>query len=223
MTGRKFAVGEGARLKVRDQWMNAYLLRGQERSMPRRYKEALADFQTAVQVPANLPARGSGGVGARNAEVAYLRGLAYEGLGDSGKATESWTAATAPAQSGGGRRGGGEAVPASSLQSYYQALCLQKLGQADKAKRACSRAWWTAGQLALERPAPAEAGRGGRGGAGQSARFRSANAHYTDRPRVSGIGRRSQGEGGAGAGRRDQPRPAGRQDGARRPEVVRQE
>ena len=35
------------------------------------------------------------------------------------------------------------------------------------------------GQLALKQPPPAAAGRGGRGGAGQSPRLQSASAHYT--------------------------------------------
>jgi tetratricopeptide (TPR) repeat protein len=64
-------------------------------------------------------------------------------------------------------------------QSYYQALCLQKLGQPDKAK-AMFQALVDSGQRVLTQPAPTEAGRGGRGGRGgsQSPRLRSANAHY---------------------------------------------
>jgi tetratricopeptide (TPR) repeat protein len=181
MTGRKFAVAEGANINVSDQWTNAHILRGQQNIAVKRYQEALVDLQTAVTVPDNLPSRGFGGGGARNAEVAYLTGLAYEGQGDRAKATESWNRATAPAQSGGGRRGGmggGGPVTAGGSQSYYQALCLQKLGQADKAK-AMFQSLVDSGQLALKQPAPAEAGRGGRGGAGQSPRLRLANAHYT--------------------------------------------
>jgi len=177
MTGRKFAVAEGANLNVSDQWTNAHILRGQQNIAARRYQEALVDLQRAVTVPDNLPARGSGGGGARNAEVAYLRGLAYEGLGDSGKATASWNAATAATQAGGGRSGGTGGGGPITAQTYYQALCLQKLGQADKA-RTIFQSLVDSGQLALKQPAPAEAGRGGRGGAGQSPRLRSANAHY---------------------------------------------
>ena len=113
-------------------------------------------------------------------EVAYLTGLAYEGLGDRAKAAESWNRAAVPVPSGPGRRGGmgGGPVPAGGAQSYYQALCLRKLGQADKAT-AMFRSLVDSGQLALRQPAPTEAGRGGRGGRGaQSPRQRSANAHY---------------------------------------------
>jgi tetratricopeptide (TPR) repeat protein len=140
-------------------------------------------LQAAVTVPDNLPARGFG-EGGRNAEVDYLTGLAYEGLGDQAKATESWNKAMAPAPSGMGRRGGaGGGFPVAAgggAQSYYQALCLQKLGQADKAK-AMFQALVDSGQRALTQPAPAEGGRGGRGGRGgaQSPRLRAANAHYS--------------------------------------------
>jgi tetratricopeptide (TPR) repeat protein len=180
MTGRKFAVAEGANLNVSDQWTNAHILRGQQNIAAQRYKEALVDLQTAVTVPDNLPSRWSGGGGARSAEIAYLTGLAYEGLGDRAKATESWNRAAAQGQSGGGRRGGmggGGPVTAGGSQSYYQALCLEKLGQADKAKT-IFQSLVDSGQLALKQAAPAEAGLGGRGGAGQSPRLRSANAHY---------------------------------------------
>ena len=177
MTGRKFAVAEGANLNVSEQWTNAHILRGQQSIAARRFQEALADLQTAVTVPDNLPAHGPGGSGARSAELAYLRGLAYQGLGDTEKATQSWNAATAPAQAGGGPAGGTAGVGPVTIQSYYQALCLQKLGQADKA-RTIFQNLVDSGQLALNPAAPAETGRGGRGSAGQSARLRSANSHY---------------------------------------------
>ena len=183
MTGRKFAVAEGANLNLSEQWANAHILRGRQNIAARRYQEALADFETAVTVPANLPSGGGGfggGGGARNAEVAWLTGLAYQGLGDRAKATESWNRAAGPAPSGPGRRGGmggGGPVAAGGDRSYYQALCLQKLGQADKAK-AIFQSLVDSGQLALKQPAPTEAGRGGRGGRGQSPRLQSANAHY---------------------------------------------
>src|SRR5450756_2589171 len=107
MTGRKFAVSEGANLNVSEQWANAHILRGRQNIAARRYQEALADFEKAVTVPANLPSGGGGfggGAGARNAEVAWFTGIAYQGLGDRAKATESWNRAAGPAPSGPGRR-----------------------------------------------------------------------------------------------------------------------
>jgi tetratricopeptide (TPR) repeat protein len=71
-------------------------------------------------------------------------------------------------------------MAAGGAQSYYQALCLQKLGQADKAK-AMFQSLVDSGQRSLTRDDSAEGGRGGRGGRGgaQSPRVRTANAHYS--------------------------------------------
>jgi len=138
-------------------------------------------LETAVTAPENLPTRGAS---ARNAEVGYLTGLAWEGLGGRAKATESWNrGSAAPAQSGTRRRGGtgGGPVTASGSQSFYQALCLLRLGQADKAN-AMFQSLVDSGQRALQQPASVKAARGGRGGRGgdvQSPRLRSVNAHYT--------------------------------------------
>jgi tetratricopeptide (TPR) repeat protein len=176
MTGRKFAQAEGTNLNVSDQWASAHILRAQQNIAAKKYKDALADLQAAVTVPDNLPARGFGEGGGRSAEVAYMTGLAYEGMGDRAKATESWNKAASATPSGSGWRGGGMPAPAGGAQSYYQALCLQKLGQADKAK-AMFQGLVDSGQRALTGPAPTEAGRGGRGQP-QSPRLRTANAHY---------------------------------------------
>ena len=180
MTGRKFAQAEGANLNVSEQWTAAHILRGQQEIAAKKYKDALADLQAAVAVPDNLPARGFGEGGARNAEVDYLTGLAYEGLGDHAKATESWNKASAQAPSGGRRGGGMSAAGGGGAQSYYQALCLQKLGQPDKAK-AMFQVLVDSGQRALTQSTLTEAGRGGRGGRGgaQSPRLHTANAHYS--------------------------------------------
>jgi tetratricopeptide (TPR) repeat protein len=183
MTGRKFAQAEGTNLNVSEQWASAHILRAQQNIAAKKYKEALADLQVAVTVPDNLPSRGFGEGGAHAAEVAYLTGLAYEGLGDRAKATESWNKASAPAPSGGrrgGGGGGGGGAAAGGAQSYYQALCLQKLGQADKAK-AMFQSLVDSGQRGLTREDSAGVGRGGRGGRGgaQSPRLRTANAHYS--------------------------------------------
>jgi len=134
LSSRKFAVAEGSNLNVVDQWMNAYLLRGRKNIDSRRYKEALADFQKAVQIPANIPTE-SVTLGGRSAEIAYLTGVAYEGMGDKQSAMQSYTKGSAPAEAAPSRRPGmGAGALSGSPESYYQALCLQKLGQSDKAK-----------------------------------------------------------------------------------------
>jgi len=169
MSGRPFAAVEGANLNVAEHWTDAHILRGRQNVAAKRDREALADFQAALNLPSNLPAglgyaEGAGG-GARGAEIAYWTGVAQEDLGDRAKAAESWNQAAASAQ---GAPGG--------AQSYYQALCLQKLGQNDRAK-ALFQALVDSGQNLLRQPAAAGGGRGGRG-APQSPRARMANAHY---------------------------------------------
>src|ERR1039458_5103793 len=132
LAGRKFAVAEGANLNVAENWSNAHLLRGQQKMKAGRYPEALADFQTAATIPANLPGTGGRGGSGAAAEVAYWSGVAQAALGDRQKALESWNRAGAPAQAGPGGRGGPRM--GGGAQTYYQGLCLEKLGQNDKAK-----------------------------------------------------------------------------------------
>jgi tetratricopeptide (TPR) repeat protein len=177
MTGRKFAVAEGANLNVAEHWANAHILRAQQNLAASRFKEALIDLQSAVTLPAKLPSSGLGGAGGRSAEVSYWTGLAYEGTGEREKAADSWNRAITSAAAGPGRRGG--AAPASSpggSQTYYQALCLQKLGQADQAK-ALFQSLVDSGQRALQQQ-PAAAGGRAAAGRQQSPRVRLANAHY---------------------------------------------
>jgi len=131
------------------------------------------------------------GAGARNAEVAYWTGVAYEGLGDHQKAVESWRRAEAPAQPGGGRRGGQGGPMGGGAQQYYQALALQKLGQMDQAKTIFA-GLVESGKTALQQPAAAGGGRGGRGGRAQSPRARMASAHYLTGLGYLGLNDRAQ-------------------------------
>ena len=183
LSSRKFAVAEGSNLNVVDQWMNAYLLRGRKNIDARRYKEALADFQTAVQVPANIPTENVT-LGGRSAEIAYLTGVAYEGMGDKQSAMQSYTKGSAPPESAPFRRPGmgADAMPGSP-EPYYQALCLQKLGQPDQAK-AIFQGLVDSGLKAVQQQtagSPLAAPSAGR--RAPSPRARLASAHY-----LSGLG-----------------------------------
>jgi len=176
MTGRPFASIEGANLNVAEHWTDAHILRARRNIAAKRYTEALADLQAALDIPPNLPAglgyaEGAGG-SARGAEIAYWTGLAYQGMNDAAKATQSWTQAAASGQAGGGRGGRGAGAGAAGAQSYYQALCLQKLGQTDRAK-ALFQALVDTGRNMLQPQAPSGGGRGG-----QTPRARLASAHY---------------------------------------------
>ena len=75
MTGRRFAVWEGANLNVGEDWAAAHLLRGQKRVAGGQFREALDDFQTATVVPDNLPVAG------RGAGRSFHRGCLLDGRG----------------------------------------------------------------------------------------------------------------------------------------------
>ena len=89
-------------------------------------------------------------------EIAYWTGVAWQGLNDAAKAAECWNQAAGAGASEG-------------TQSYYQALCLWKLGQNDRAK-ALFQALVDTGRKMLQQPAS--------GGGQQTPRARLANAHY---------------------------------------------
>jgi tetratricopeptide (TPR) repeat protein len=188
MTGRLFAVAEGANLNVADHWTEAHLLRAEKNVDAKRYADALADLQAAGAIPPNLPLGTAGGGGAttyRSTEIAYWTGVTREAMGDHLSALASWNRAAAPAQSGGGRRGGG-----GQDESYFQALALQKVGQDAQAKTIFT-GLVESGKNALQQTSTADAGRGG-GGRGQSPRARLANAHYMIGLGYLGLGDRAQ-------------------------------
>jgi tetratricopeptide (TPR) repeat protein len=168
MTGRPFAVAEGANLNVSEHWTDAHILRSQRNIAAKQYQAALADLKAAVTIPSNLPL--GFGAGARNAEVSYWTGVAYEGLGDQQKALAAWNQASAARETPAGRRRGRSMF--GGAQSYYMALALKKLGRNDQAKAAFESLVET-GKNALGQPAPA-----GRPGRVPSPRAQSANAHY---------------------------------------------
>jgi len=199
MTGRLFAVAEGANINVADHWTEAHLFRAEKDVAAHRYAEALTDLQAAGAIPPNMPLRAAGGGGAttyRSAENAYWTGVTREAMGDHPSAVASWNLAAAAGRGagggggrgagggggfgggfGGGRRGGfggGQDMP------YFQALALQKLGRNDQA-RTIFTSLVESGKNALQQQTAAPAARGGRGFGGgrvQSPRVRQANAHY---------------------------------------------
>jgi tetratricopeptide (TPR) repeat protein len=170
MTNRPFASVEGANLNVSEHWTDAHLLRGQSEILAKQYTEALADLDAASHVPDNLPTGlgfGEGVSGAmREPEISYWTGVAHEAMGDRGKAAESWQRASA--RPGAENRRRHEAPVTLTAQSYYEALCLQKLGQSEKAT-ALLKHLVDAGQQMLS--VPGDTGT-------PKARIRTANAHY---------------------------------------------
>ena len=130
LKGREFNTWEGgARFNTHGDWTDAHLLRGHQRLAAKRHREALADYQAALQFPENLRAERREGSG-RQPEVAYWIGAAHEALGDAEKARQSWQASTSAELAR--ARGGGDVLSERGVQLYYQALSLRRLGRNEK-------------------------------------------------------------------------------------------
>jgi tetratricopeptide (TPR) repeat protein len=186
----------GGRFSLGDSWVNANLSRGHQHFAAKRYDDALADYQAALQTPSNLQ-ESSGNTTARKGEVSYWIGTAYEALGDLDKARQSWRDAaeastTQPATGRGGRGGrggGGGSLPPGQFSGrgamggiaagvrvaqaavYYQASALQKLGEADRA-RALFQQLVDTGTPTLANPTPTS------GSVPPTQRAQVADAHY---------------------------------------------
>ena len=87
MTGRTFSVWEGGSLDVAEHWVEAHLLRGEQKFKAGEFQAALADFQAAASVPDNLPDERDK-AGGHAAEVSSWLGRTYEALGDPAKAKQ---------------------------------------------------------------------------------------------------------------------------------------
>jgi tetratricopeptide (TPR) repeat protein len=178
LQGRTFSIWEGGTsFDTGGAWLDAHLVRGEQRLGAKQYQEALSDFQAALEPPANLRAEQRGA--SRQAEVSYWIGCAYAAMGNADKAREAWTAAVAASPTAAGARpgGGGNSLSARGTQQYYQACAMRKLDRAQEAEKAF-RALVTSGGFVATPPAPAQSGRAA-----------SATAHY-----VTGLGYAGLGE-----------------------------
>jgi len=119
MMNRHFHTWEGG-ATVHDAFVDSHLLRGTNHFEAGRCRQALKDYQTALEYPENFetstPYRGG-----RDCQVYYYIATAYEALGDKEKAKESYEKSVAAKQS-----------QAWSDLRYYQALSYRKLGREDK-------------------------------------------------------------------------------------------
>ena len=140
----------GGTFSLADSWINANLERGYQHMAAKQYTQALADYQTAQNIPTNLE-EATRDVSDRKAEISYWIGNAFQSMGNSEKARQSWTeasiarlSATAPRTGTGqptytghfsnGSIGGLSAgVRVEQAAPYYQALALEQLGQLDRA------------------------------------------------------------------------------------------
>jgi tetratricopeptide (TPR) repeat protein len=133
MQNRHFNVWEGgARFSVNDYWTDAHVLLGNKYMSQKQYQQALAEFQLAIEFPANLQTAKNRWSG-RDPEVNYHIGEAYQLLGDKKQAEKYWKESSAdiPAM------GNDDVLPTTdqSILLYYKALSLKKLGNNEKANK----------------------------------------------------------------------------------------
>jgi tetratricopeptide (TPR) repeat protein len=187
MTGRRFDVWEGASISVAEHWTDAHLLRGHQQRAQGRSAEALADYESALRIPDNLPSERRG-TGSRFAEVMFWIGMAHDAMGDALQAAHAWREATASIPDGGRRSG--TTISDRHVQRYYQARALEHLGHRAEAI-AIYRDLVTAGRGALDKDVP-RIDFFASFGTQQSQRSRLALAHYVAGLGHLGLGERTQ-------------------------------
>ncbi len=138
LKGRTFTIAEGANaFNTGQAWSDVHLVRGIKNFGAKKYTDALADFQMALTPPENL--RAQQGRNARQSQITYWIGCAYEAIGQKDKAKQSWTEVVTPPATRGTRAGGGGGgsggrgfgVNNQGEQRYYVALAQKKLGTGD--------------------------------------------------------------------------------------------
>ncbi|HVN79037.1 MAG TPA: DUF5107 domain-containing protein [Terriglobia bacterium] len=103
--------------------VDAHVLRGQESFRTRKYQEALKDFEAALDYPERFE-MGRPYRGGREPQIYYLIGTAYEELGNTAKARESYQKSLEMKLGRGDHR---------QPLRYFQGLSYRKLGQETKA------------------------------------------------------------------------------------------
>jgi len=156
LAGRNFHTWEGGG-HIHNIYVDAHLLRGQKNFGNKRFREALNDFEAALEYPENLrvgrPSRDR-----RTCQTFFLIAKAHEALGNKQKAREYFEKSASVQV----RR---------SEYSYYKGLALKKLGQKDNADKIFDDL------IASARPEPAVSFFT-KFGEEQAHNIRMANAHY---------------------------------------------
>ena len=134
LQSRTFSIWEGATPFNSGQvWKDAHLMRGLQRLGLKKYREALLDFDSALNPPENLRAERQPDL--LNVEITYWIGCTYAALGEKEKAKKSWNEVITVDTSA-GRLGSGvlrmvNNPQIKAKQHYYQALARKKIGLTD--------------------------------------------------------------------------------------------
>ncbi len=175
LRGRRFHNWEGNR-GIHDVYVDALLQRGQERFRAGQYRDALKDYEAALEYPENLEV-GRPYHDRREGEIHYFIGTAWQALGNSEKALASFEKAL-------------EKVERNPLESqYFQALALKILGREEKAKEVFERIL-RRGEERLK--AAADIDYFAKFGERESERDRQAQGHYLVGLGHLGLGRKAE-------------------------------
>ena len=195
LQSRTFSIAEGGSAFSSGQsWVNAHLVRGLDRYGKKQYREALADFETAVNLPDNLRSEQRS---FRQEEINYLTGCVLSELGEKGKAQQAWEKVVNPPNESTRRSGGGGGQPlvmigvAQSEQRYYQALAKQKLGQTEGIQ-AIFHELVASSTIALNQPASAGANASQGFRRQSSPRTNISLAHYIAGLGYTGLGNKAK-------------------------------
>jgi len=150
--------------EIHDVYKDACLLQGEKEFREKNYQEALRDYEASLEYPENLEV-GRPYLERRLAQVDYLMGQAYAGLGNTAKARDLYQQARFKEA----KESGDPGMP------YYQGLAALKLGQTMESARLFDNLI-ASGQKTLVRGP--EVDYVAKFGQTQSNNRRLANAHY---------------------------------------------
>ena len=170
---RRFRNWEGSS-EIHNVYINACLRRGEQKARAGKAREALDDFEAALEYPENLEV-GKARRSPRTAEIHYLIGTAQEVLGETEKAKTAFE-----------RAAGGRRDRASSESDHYRALAMRKLGRASEVTP-LFEGLVKAGEEHLARGEAADYF--AKFGEKQAERVRQAHAHYLIGLGQLGLGR----------------------------------
>ena len=172
---RRFRNWEGTS-EIHNVYVNACLRRGVQRFAAGKHREALGDFEAALEYPENLEV-GKARRSSRMAEIQYRIGTARAALGETREARAAFEQAASSK----------DRTPGES--AYYRALALRELGRSDEAAP-LFEGLIEAGQEQLKQGEAADYF--AKFGEKQAERVRQAQAHYLIGLGQLGLGRTAE-------------------------------
>jgi tetratricopeptide (TPR) repeat protein len=193
LKGRTFTIAEGANaVNTGQAWADVHLVHGLKQFGMKKYADALSSFRMALTPPENL--RAQQGRIARQVQINYWIGCAYDALGQKDKAKEAWTEVVTSSSSRTNRSvvssGRGSGLANQGEQRYFVALAQKKLGTGDKGEAAFRElaAISTSSSDQSDNPGDAQLNSARR----QPSRDNSAMPHYASGLGYAGLGNKTK-------------------------------